>query len=450
MYFDLSTNEDKSIVLQPLKRSLPVGYAQKKSPPAAYLFLNVSLRDDPTGQQIATWLRSFPPFIVEAVDVEGLVLKARQLEKLEDYALAFPGSVFGGLSQSAQAEIFDRVRTLKQTVSKVSQLAQEQLGEAALSSNQQPRGSRATEEGESELSKHIFASLRNGVARIYGSFQNGLLLNTNITSEQANEDEAARIVDASQMIKLKEIVEAPCRPSIPASLELPLDSINFQKLPSMPTNNRFRQATMGHASVLVEFAPKESQNSSNYLPKIVDQLVHTKKSGFQILPCLGYLEDLTEQRRGVVFDVSGCNISPTDGTIGLRRLFDTFPRVPMQIRRKIAQALAAAVGNLHSVGWLHKELCDDNVVFLTQGGAPETSGRLLPDGDSWVNLTRPWLFGFEYARPVDRETSTSTPDFSLENNVYRHPERWESPIAKYRKYHDIYSLVRRHAPFSAK
>jgi hypothetical protein len=57
------------------------------------------------------------------------------------------------------------------------------------------------------------------------------------------------------------------------------------------------------------------------------------------------------------------------------------------------------------------------------------------------DLSRPVLFGFEYSRPECAGTNTQEDD-SLQNNLYRHHDRWWRPTAVFETHHDVYSLVR--------
>jgi hypothetical protein len=82
----------------------------------------------------------------------------------------------------------------------------------------------------------------------------------------------------------------------------------------------------------------------------------------------------------------------------------------------LAFALAEAIENFHKVGWVHKLSRSSNVVFFFQESKEENANVLI------VDIHRPWLFGFEYSRPEDAETALKT-DYSVENNVYMHPER---------------------------
>ena len=51
----------------------------------------------------------------------------------------------------------------------------------------------------------------------------------------------------------------------------------------------------------------------------------------------------------------------------------------------------------------------------------------------------PWLVGFEYARVVSGDSDLVT-DEGIQRNMYRHPERWNTPTHIFSKIHDIYAL----------
>ncbi|MCJ1306545.1 hypothetical protein MMC25_000188 [Agyrium rufum] len=126
----------RAIVLKSLLVAPPTGFAQRQKPKTSFLFLRVSLVDDPTGLQFANWLKSFPPAAIQDVDIEGLVLKARRLEGLTDHNAIFPGSILGKLSLSAQNEILERLREILRAVSNTAAIAKE----AATGSDPAPSG----------------------------------------------------------------------------------------------------------------------------------------------------------------------------------------------------------------------------------------------------------------------------------------------------------------------
>ncbi|KAK4188079.1 hypothetical protein QBC35DRAFT_214964 [Podospora australis] len=74
--------------------------------------------------------------------------------------------------------------------------------------------------------------------------------------------------------------------------------------------------------------------------------------------------------------------------------------------------------------------------FPKELGAGE--GKTLSMEDT-VNLSEPWVFGFEFSRP-DPFFSDGRPDICLSRDVYRHPERQQRPTYQFSKIHDIYAL----------
>ena len=57
-----------------------------------------------------------------------------------------------------------------------------------------------------------------------------------------------------------------------------------------------------------------------------------------------------------------------------------------------------------------------------------------------IDISNPYLFGFEYMRMQDAGTNLEADD-SLERDLYRHPDRWGKPKVRFEKAHDVYALV---------
>lgn len=123
-------------------------------------------------------------------------------------------------------------------------------------------------------------------------------------------------------------------------------------------------------------------------------------------------------------------------------LYKSQSRMPLGHRICLAHALAVALENFHRVGWVHKEIRSSNIFFIPgdQSTVIPGSARTPSALAGSINLSTPWLFGFEYARSEDAGTKLEE-DHNLTNNLYRHPFRWGRPRAKFTKAHDVYSLV---------
>lgn len=95
-------------------------------------------------------------------------------------------------------------------------------------------------------------------------------------------------------------------------------------------------------------------------------------------------------------------------------------------RFRLCHKLAQSLSLLHSVGWIHRSIRSENILFFN------TDART-------GELHEPYLCGFEACRLED-DFSTGPWDDSPDRNVYRHPDRWGIPKKTFTKYHDIYGM----------
>jgi hypothetical protein len=409
------------------------------------MLLKVSLVDDPTGLQIANWLKSFSPKNIRAVDIEGLVLKARTLEGLKEHQTLFPGSLLGSLSESAQKEIAERLRDLSDVVSNTATTAA--LATAATTTATSVRSRSPAVLSNTKNVEKALNSIETTVSDLCAIVESNLLLDPNVDLKSAARDEVAIAVGAGDAISLRQYLLN--RNLIPEKTELPSETIIFTD-PDAEDSPRFRYADVSGTSVIVEsfeygfMVSSEDEDppagTAKQFKTMVTQLSQPKRTSFHILPCVGYIHERSAQRFGLVFEL-GAGLQDC----GHKTLFDSFSatkRVPLGHRIHLSHALAVAVENFHRVGWVHKELRSQNIVFFAfnqhRNAEDRTKQAYLPE--LGVDFSKPYLFGFEYSRPDDAETSLM-PDFSTETNVYRHPERWGKPGVRFTKPHDIYALV---------
>lgn len=95
-------------------------------------------------------------------------------------------------------------------------------------------------------------------------------------------------------------------------------------------------------------------------------------------------------------------------------------------RFRIARELAETLFQFHSIGWLHKSLRSENVLFFKTDR-------------THILYTRQYLVGFEFSRD-ENDRSTTEQDDKLERNIYRHPDRQGPPEQRFSIIHDIYAL----------
>jgi serine/threonine protein kinase len=155
----------------------------------------------------------------------------------------------------------------------------------------------------------------------------------------------------------------------------------------------------------------------------------------------GEEEDDGAFRIGFVFE-KPFGIEPSTPPISLLQLLqDTELSKPsITDRVALAKALANCILYLHSVNWLHKGLRSDNVIFFstTLAVAPNNNQH----GITMVDYSKPYLSGFDFARPARPGEFTEKPADDVEFGIYRHPSTLsmgpERPA--YRKSFDIYSF----------
>ena len=124
-------------------------------------------------------------------------------------------------------------------------------------------------------------------------------------------------------------------------------------------------------------------------------------------------------------------------------------RSTIKHRVRLAYCLALSVYQLHLVGWVHKSIRSEKILFfpdvpVAASEDPEPNvGPVEPDvlteRQTKRIYTEPWLFGFDYSRVISQDSDRAT-DTSISRNIYRHPERWNAPTHHFGAIHDIYAL----------
>jgi hypothetical protein len=154
--------------------------------------------------------------------------------------------------------------------------------------------------------------------------------------------------------------------------------------------------------------------SSKRITQLVALLHEAKDRRFKLARCLFYFDDVAKSRIGLAFE----QVSPQPTT--LFTVLASRIQPSLDIRIKLAFALAESVQLLHSVGWVHKSLRSSNVVFADLGSFDE-----------------PRIFGFDYSR-AESDFSAGDEDYEVLRNLYRHPARSGKPSESFSTIHDIY------------
>ncbi|RMJ04695.1 hypothetical protein CDV36_014638 [Fusarium kuroshium] len=183
---------------------------------------------------------------------------------------------------------------------------------------------------------------------------------------------------------------------------------------------------------------------------------------YRVLNCLGFClatarmsDGDTERVVGFVYQLpthAASHIMP----VSLREIIgDAFvspePSIPsLDDRYQLARTLAVCLYHLQCAGWIHRKISSYNILFFKDGA----SGK--------VDITRPYLAGWQYARPDGEDFPLAAIHFKSEGyalgsislgdfGMYIHPSRWvdewdpahdsqASKLPPFQKVHDIYSF----------
>jgi len=175
-----------------------------------------------------------------------------------------------------------------------------------------------------------------------------------------------------------------------------------------------------------------------------EQLRYPRCSGYIREP---YTSGLQEGVRfGLVFH-KPAGVAPTSRPVSLLDLLraGTSRPVPsMTARVALSHCLAECLERFHAVGWLHKSLRSSNILFFPSSSSSSSENPACADGQ--VDLARPYIAGFDYARPSKDPRYTEVLVRNPAHDLYRHPHvqgsgrEADTSYAGFRQGYDIYSL----------
>ena len=220
---------------------------------------------------------------------------------------------------------------------------------------------------------------------------------------------------------------------LPKSAPLPLDKFVLTEKPSQHEALQQRSSgTYQEQRVWIEWTDLyvQSEQIERRISLLANLLCSVKPDGFRAPLCLGYVKALNkdvEDRFGIVFKNS-LNDDAAPGIVVLRDILGQKSVPSLSARASLCAVLARSVNSFHAVGWLHKALRADSIVFPIASSKP-------PD------LSKPFVSGFELSRPSIIDEMTEKPKFNPWKDIYRHPRAQSSQSdGTYRKSYDLYSL----------
>jgi len=152
------------------------------------------------------------------------------------------------------------------------------------------------------------------------------------------------------------------------------------------------------------------------------------------LQCDGLICHAQKSRFAFVYNIPLAGDLETEAVphcYSLRDLVTAQRKTSLGDRLVIACRVAEAVLQLHTVGWLHKGLRSENVVFVD-----ETEKR-----QDLTTNTAPYLVGYEFARPIAAPELTASMNTPLSLDLYLHPEKRSHSNIHSCKAFDLYGLA---------
>ncbi|KAL8688393.1 MAG: hypothetical protein Q9218_005684 [Villophora microphyllina] len=211
----------------------------------------------------------------------------------------------------------------------------------------------------------------------------------------------------------------------------------------MNVSNRLEEGKVTKDAVLVEYkrhpevpeglSDTDMANIDAWIARRIDQLAKflsaAGSNSLGTLPFRGYVEEAENRRHALLFNFPPDTIEANP--ISLHDMIES-PALgrlwSLSNRFQLASDLAKIIGTFHMFDWIVKRFDSLSVRFCTLVGneSPE--------------LSKAYLTGFEYVRPVSGSTSGPMLDMNEQGALYRHPDLQAEPNIELSKIRDLYSL----------
>ena len=411
----LLKGDGESIYLSPQKGRGPG--TQETTKPLTLLSLTISLSsafDDTSMRRFQKWLRTHIPSNISAIKVDEVFLRTERIQAwLQDpQKKSLTATVAHDITARGHLDTI---------------VLQPSLFEAHASLG----SGRAVDETGA---KEALDKLRVWNEHVYESIQRNVLLNPSFSSTEAlerlREDAEAQQLGLSEAATLR---------LLSSRLEQDFD---YTSLSSLPKDEIFEIRELGRLSVgktheglvLIENRPygngvEPKELVVKRVRKLSRLLAEVSNPMFHIARYVGYIDRPLTKQLSLVFASGLTTSAATDKPfMTLKEAYGEEKFVPLETRLNLALALAKALSNIHVVGWLHKSLRSENVIFVA-----------TRDTEAKFDLGRPLLFGFDLSR-AHTDSSAGDREFRQAALIYTHPQRWGVPRSTFGTLHDIYAL----------
>jgi hypothetical protein len=203
-------------------------------------------------------------------------------------------------------------------------------------------------------------------------------------------------------------------------------------------------------AVLLEWKDVPSLDNPTIYKRVNQVAAFLKDLGPSVhsLPCKGFVKDQVSKRYGYIFTLP----EPVPGPVqqnavqkqdeptlqslelkSLRQLLETTSSPALNARLSLVLNLLEALLNLHTSGWLHKELRSSNIILLHNLHADK---QVL--GNRWPGSM--YVAGYVSSRLDNPGEMTEPLESDLEANLYRHPSLLAENRKSFRKSFDLFSI----------
>jgi hypothetical protein len=145
---------------------------------------------------------------------------------------------------------------------------------------------------------------------------------------------------------------------------------------------------------IAEFVPYSKNLNNAEIEKLAKQLENTAQALCQadpqqtrILTCIGYYHDTDSCRLGLLYEIPiGYRTLVENEKPVLRTLHDIWGNKPpthsLDQRVRLTRDISTAILYIHAVGWVHKDVCPQNIIVLEESGITEE------DNSVWATFRR--------------------------------------------------------------
>jgi hypothetical protein len=184
----------------------------------------------------------------------------------------------------------------------------------------------------------------------------------------------------------------------------------------------------------------KKEDLENRIIALIDMLSsRNRPHSFRLLDCVGYFEDQTAYRFGLVFRYPSSpegvveDIKP----VTLYQILSSRKVPYLGERFALASFLAESIYRFLSAGWLHRNLTSHSLLFFRPSDP-------WAEEAAFTSLSDPYFSGFALARPDGSHIQDSRRAPSNANFMYyRHPDVMglqNTPVLRHHPLYDIYSL----------